>query len=82
MDETTASPYQPSIGDVFVVKDILFKKCRLPLEIIDVVIDFAEYWPHTSTIRTGGELKVAAGRPLYENQFIVSSFKQPFSLES
>lgn len=75
MDETTTPPYQPSIEDVFAAKSILFKKFRLPLEIIDVVIDFAEHWPHTSTIRTGGELKVSAGRPSYENQFVVSGLK-------
>jgi hypothetical protein len=75
MDDIDSStpPHGPSIGDVLLVKDVLFRKLGLPLEIIDVVIDFAEYWPHTSTIRTGGEeIKVRAGRPLTENQFIVS----------
>jgi hypothetical protein len=75
MDDTKTppAPYQPSVGDVLAVKDVLFNKLNLPLEIVDFMIDFAEYWPHTSTIRSGdGELKVRAGQHLNENQLVVS----------
>lgn len=63
----------PSIEDVLSIKDILFKKFELPIELIDFIIDFAEYWPRITTCRTGGELHVRSGRPGLEDQFLVSS---------
>lgn len=44
-----SSPYLPEVNDVLSVKDIFSD--RLPLEIIDSIIDFAEYWPHISARR-------------------------------
>jgi hypothetical protein len=41
----------PSSSDVLEVKNILLKSHALPLDIIDAIIDHAEYWPHT-TIKT------------------------------
>ena len=41
----------PTVADVLEVKAILqrfSKSSVLPLEIIDIIIDEAEYWPHTS----------------------------------
>ncbi|KAK4168767.1 hypothetical protein QBC43DRAFT_309654 [Cladorrhinum sp. PSN259] len=38
-------PYKPSVVDVLVVKVMLNKALSFPPEIIDVVIDLAEYWP-------------------------------------
>ncbi|KAF7865286.1 hypothetical protein EAF04_006263 [Stromatinia cepivora] len=52
MQRFDADRYQPSIEDVLDVKNILFnapKESRLPLEIIESIIDFAEYWPHATT---------------------------------
>lgn len=72
--DTLPSPHQPSISDVLDAKDTIFTKSGLPLEIIDVIIDFAEYWPCTTTIRTGEEISIRAGRPATENQFIVSVY--------
>ena len=40
----------PTINDVLEVKDIL-STIKLPLEVIDVIVDFAEYWPHTTAMR-------------------------------
>lgn len=44
--------YEPSSPKrALEVKDLLFKK--LPLEIVNVVLEYAEYWPRTTVI-TGG----------------------------
>lgn len=40
--------WNPSVRDVLEVKDILFKASKMPTELIDAIIDHAEYWPHTS----------------------------------
>ncbi|KAF2203380.1 hypothetical protein GQ43DRAFT_390081 [Delitschia confertaspora ATCC 74209] len=49
----TASPPswtgEPTIQDVLTVKDILARYIQLPAELIDIIIDFAEYWPHTTS---------------------------------
>src|SRR5580700_11294969 len=42
-----ASVDPPSPNDVLEVKNIL-QVHALPLEIIDTIIDYAEYWPHTT----------------------------------
>ncbi|KAK2624670.1 hypothetical protein QTJ16_005863 [Diplocarpon rosae] len=47
--------YTPSTKDVYSVKSDLVKKFALPIELVDTVVDFAEYWPRTTTCRTGGE---------------------------
>lgn len=39
-------PYEPSVVDVLVVKVMLNRALNFPPEIVDVVIDLAEYWPH------------------------------------
>jgi hypothetical protein len=48
-EETLGSPYQPSIADVLVVKSMLTKGLQLPLELVESIVDQAEYWPHTTT---------------------------------
>jgi len=67
-------PHQLSVKDVFEVKQLLFDRSGLPLELIDVVIDFAEYWPYTSTVlspRPESPLYVRSGAG-HENVFLVS----------
>ena len=71
MAHGSSGMYEPSIDDVYAVKAVLFDESHLPLELIDTIIDFAEYWPHTSTRRTGEELLIAAGAPARENKFLV-----------
>ncbi|CAD6444105.1 af724416-380e-4b7f-9561-d406b960dbf8 [Sclerotinia trifoliorum] len=47
-----ADRFLPSVEDVLEVKKIFFnaaKETRLPLEIIESIIDLAEYWPHATT---------------------------------
>jgi hypothetical protein len=64
-------PYEPSFEDVFSVKTMLSGSFELPLELVDTIIDHAEYWPHASVIRTGEDFTIRAGAG-HENQFLVS----------
>jgi hypothetical protein len=63
--------YQPSVSDVLAVKEALHRKSTLPFELVDAIVDMAEYWPHTSTILP--ESITVRGARDGENQFIVSS---------
>ncbi|KAK0656262.1 hypothetical protein B0T16DRAFT_32583 [Cercophora newfieldiana] len=60
-EEILSNPYLPSVLDVIVVKSMLVKGLKLPLELIDSIVDQAEYWPHTSS-----EINYATGdSPFY-----------------
>ncbi|KIH93717.1 hypothetical protein SPBR_04257 [Sporothrix brasiliensis 5110] len=39
--------YEPSFADVLVAKAMLQRAGHLPLELVDDIVDYAEYWPHT-----------------------------------
>ena len=65
--------YVPSIKEVLAVKRILTKKGELPLELVDTIIDFAEYWVRTTTCRTGRDLIVQSGRER-ENKLLASPY--------
>ena len=68
--ETMVAENSPSVQDVLDVKAFLFEKTALPVELLDTIIDYAEYWPHT-TVKTTTSTSVMAGA-MRENQFIVS----------
>ena len=40
--------YNPSVQDILEVKGIVQQASKMPLELIDAVIDFAEYWACSS----------------------------------
>ena len=44
--------YNPSVQDILKVKDIIQEASNMPLELIDEVIDFAEYWACSSTVKS------------------------------
>ncbi len=44
-----SSNYASSVADVLVTKALLQRAGQLPLELVDAIVDMAEYWPHTST---------------------------------
>lgn len=77
MDEEPAKSWVgPTVQDVLDVKQFFIERFELPLELIDSVIDRAEYWPHSTSI-----LVPASGqqRPIHvsagdegENRFMVS----------
>jgi hypothetical protein len=65
--EQTEQPYEPTVTDVFDVRDMMIKSLGLPLELIEAIIDAAEYWPHTTavcdfTATPDGPLFVRSGR--------------------
>ena len=70
--------YQPSISEVFIVKEALHNKSRLPYELVDLIVDLAEYWPHTTTV-TSQPLVITAGRHREEERLVVSlsNFARP-----
>ncbi|KFY27988.1 hypothetical protein V493_03171 [Pseudogymnoascus sp. VKM F-4281 (FW-2241)] len=45
-------PSDPTVADVLATKAILLS-LSLPLELTDAIIDYAEYWPHTSAVLPG-----------------------------
>jgi hypothetical protein len=62
--------YEPTIGEVLLVKSALHTQLNLPYEIVDFIIDLAEYWPHTSTsLPSKTVLRSGVGR---ENQLVAS----------
>jgi hypothetical protein len=67
----TPNQYIPSPEDVLIVKQILTKKGKLPLELVDTIIDSADYWVKTTTCRTNGEVSILSGRER-ENKLLVS----------
>jgi hypothetical protein len=67
----TPNQHIPSPQDVLDVKQILTKKGKLPLELVDNIIDAADYWVKTTTCRTNGEVSIQAGKDR-ENKLLVS----------
>lgn len=54
--DSDEGPYEPDVMDVLVVKAMLINGLHLPPEIVDCIIDQAEYWPHTtSSVEYGGQ---------------------------
>lgn len=76
-----AEPFQdPTVEDVFRVKAILQAATPLPLEIVDTIIDHAEYWPRTTSFT---QLSVSARGSTYkEDVFVVCSSRPSHLRES
>lgn len=71
-----AEPFQdPTVEDVFLVKAIFKAATPLPLEIVDTIIDHAEYWPRTTSFIQPA--LSARGSTPKEDVFIVCSCSQP-----
>jgi hypothetical protein len=73
--------HEPSLVDVIVAKAMLTKALSLPPEIIDRIVDLAEYWPHTTTeldgttviARGGNNNPLGPSRTGSENVFVLRS---------
>ena len=68
--------FDPTPRDISHVRQILTKKGRLPPEVIDIIMDDAEYWVCTNTAADysslqAGHLTVCGGQNFRENQFLV-----------
>ena len=67
----SAPNYQPRVWDVLAVKQDLASLSRyLPSDIVELIIDFAQYWPHTTTFQNVRTL--ARGRSK-EHVFVMRS---------
>jgi hypothetical protein len=79
----SADRYKPTIQDVLSVKEDLIKAFHLPAELVDDVVDYAEYWPHTTTTRVGGEVTITTFRShdRNQNQLLVSII-YPFTVKN
>lgn len=70
MENETGNPFIPHVTDVLNVKSTLWRK-KLPVELIDSIVDFAEYWPrvvtsveNTITIGNDGNFLYIQSQPL------------------
>ncbi|KAK4103349.1 hypothetical protein N658DRAFT_494680 [Parathielavia hyrcaniae] len=67
-------PHEPSVADVMVVKAMLTKALNIPLEIINSIVDHAEYWPHTtSEVSFEPPMTVRNSQGGQENMFMLRS---------
>lgn len=62
--------YKPSAMDVVVTKMMLAQGLHLPAEVVLSILDFAEYWPHTSATLDSSFITMSGGHR--ENKFVVS----------
>lgn len=77
-DEANGS-FDPRIADVLIVKLLLNRitvplgdqEMALPIEVINMILDHAEYWPHSTTNVHYNNLQVRAGHPNGDNKFLV-----------
>ncbi|KAG9229529.1 hypothetical protein BJ875DRAFT_387174 [Amylocarpus encephaloides] len=54
-EEQSDDGFQPKLEDIEEVKKIFLEELLLPLELVVNIVDFAEYWPHTTGIMWAGE---------------------------
>lgn len=57
--------------DLLVTKMMLQQGLKLPAEVVLSILDFAEYWPHTSATLDRPFVTLSGGER--ENHFVVSS---------
>ncbi|KAJ4416131.1 hypothetical protein N0V85_002399 [Neurospora sp. IMI 360204] len=81
--DRSANPYLPTAMEVIIVRAMLEKALQLPPEIINSIIDHAEYWPHTSTVidysnLPDGQKVVPGGEPERENAFLLRTLPLGF----
>ena len=63
----------PSPKNVLDVKRLLFDRFKLPLELADAIIDYAEYWPCTTVTTEGKNFSIGGygGTRRIEDELIV-----------
>lgn len=79
MNSPTVVPsghFEPRPIDVVVVKAMLGKATQMPPELVDIIIDHAEYWPHCEAMIERPEkesIRVSGGRQERENALLLRS---------
>jgi hypothetical protein len=73
--ESGDRPYEPSLVDIALVKAMLIRAKKLPPDLVDAVLDMAEYWAH-STTRLDERIGILGGNEERENRFLarISSY--------
>jgi hypothetical protein len=73
-------PLSPTGDDVVAVKKLFLESRKLPLELIDSIVDMAEYWPHTRSVFRREKGDNNSENPLYvksgdegENRLLVGT---------
>lgn len=69
--EKAGEPYEPTVSDVLEVRCMLSKAQKLPLELVNIIFDMAEYWPHATVEDAFRGFHIYGGRPDRENRFLV-----------
>lgn len=69
--EQLDQPHEPSAADAVVVRLMLLKGKQLPIELVDVILDQAEYWPHESASTSQSQI-IPGGNPAIESALLVS----------
>lgn len=64
--------YDPSPTDVAVVRIMLAKATRLPVDIIDGIFEQAEYWVHASTVADYSDNPLTVRNGNEQDKFLVS----------
>ena len=62
-------PYEPSLVDIALVKAMLIRAKKLPPDLVDTILDMAEYWAH-STTRLDERIGILGGNEERENRFL------------
>ncbi|RKF58725.1 hypothetical protein GcC1_181034 [Golovinomyces cichoracearum] len=77
-EEIMKGSYSPSVDDILDVKDCL--SVKFPIEVVDAIIDFAEYWSHVQVAlkkdAAHGSYKIIGGAN--ENEFLLRSYPLAF----
>ncbi len=47
-EKSPSVPYEPLVIDIIVVRTMLVRRLRLPLDIIESILDYGEYWAHST----------------------------------
>lgn len=71
---TPSRLHEPRLVDILVAQSMLVKGCKLPLEVALLILDFAEYWAHSSNelnFSGLGRYKTVRGSTSGENMFLV-----------
>ncbi|CAG9995477.1 unnamed protein product [Clonostachys byssicola] len=75
--------YRPKPGEIVALRNLLARETLLPIDVIGLIFDFAEYWAHSSNeIDFPKEIQgplIISGSSARENQLVLRSFPVGFS---